>query len=67
LIEAFDIPDSVLNTAIGNKYGDIYEDYINHARASKLNQGEDPQRRILRNSNFLPIVLQKKSDPLAKL
>jgi len=25
LIEAFDVPDSVLNTAIGNKYGDIYE------------------------------------------
>ena len=25
LIEAFDTPDSVLNSAIGNSYGDIYE------------------------------------------
>ena len=25
LVEAFDIPDSVLNSAIGNRFGDIYE------------------------------------------
>jgi Acyl-CoA oxidase len=25
LIEAFDIPDCVLNSAVGNSYGDIYE------------------------------------------
>ena len=25
LVESFDIPDSVLNSAIGNSYGDIYE------------------------------------------
>jgi hypothetical protein len=25
LIEAFDIPDAILNSAVGNSYGDIYE------------------------------------------
>lgn len=25
LVESFDIPDNVLNTAVGNSYGDIYE------------------------------------------
>ena len=25
LIEGFDIPDAVLNSAVGNSYGDIYE------------------------------------------
>ena len=25
LVESFDIPDSVLNSAVGNSYGDIYE------------------------------------------
>ena len=32
------IPDGTLNSAIGNSYGDIYENYINLAANSRLNR-----------------------------
>jgi hypothetical protein len=38
LIESFAIPDSVLVSAIGNSYGDIYETHLKWAQESKLNQ-----------------------------
>ena len=40
LIESIDVPDSTLNSAIGNSYGDIYETYFNNARMSRLNQSK---------------------------
>lgn len=39
LIEAFDTPDVVLNSAVSNQYGDIYENYFNLARNSRMNRG----------------------------
>jgi len=41
LIESIDVPDSTLNSSIGNSYGDIYETYFNNARQSKLNKSKD--------------------------
>ena len=58
------MPDQVLNSAIGNQYGDIYEDYLNSARASKLNRGVDSQGRLIKKTGFFPILTQ---GPLAKL
>ena len=37
LIEAFKISDSILMSAIGNQYGDIYETHLAWAKDSKLN------------------------------
>jgi hypothetical protein len=37
----------------------MFRDYINHARNSRLNQGEDPQRRLLKKTGWLDILLQK--------
>ena len=38
LIESFELPDSVLVSAIGNSYGDIYETHLKWAQESRLNQ-----------------------------
>ena len=38
LIEAFEIPDEVINSCIGNSYGDIYETQLEWARGSRLNK-----------------------------
>lgn len=37
LIESIEFPDANLNSVIGNSYGDIYEQYLNSARNSRLN------------------------------
>ena len=37
LIEGYAIPDEVLVSAIGNSYGDIYENHLRWAKDSKLN------------------------------
>ena len=38
LIESFQKPDQVLNSCIGNYYGDIYETQLESARNSNLNK-----------------------------
>ena len=47
LIEAIDVPDSTLNSSIGNYYGDIYETYFNNARKSKLNLSTNDRTKNL--------------------
>ena len=37
LIECFEAHDEVLQSAIGNSYGDIYETHLRWAKDSKLN------------------------------
>jgi hypothetical protein len=41
LVDAFDIPDNVLNSTIGRKDGNVYEAIFNAAPKSELNQ-QDP-------------------------
>jgi len=63
LVEAFDIPDVVLNSAVGNQYGDIYEEFFNAARNSRLNRGQQgPFMKGLKET-FGDII----TTPLAKL
>lgn len=62
LIEAYDVPDQNINSSIGNSYGDIYEQYINSARQSKLNKSGITQNMM---DTIGSMVLTK--DPLAKL
>ena len=38
LIESIGLTDNVLNSAIGNSYGDIYETHLKLAKNSRLNQ-----------------------------
>jgi len=38
LIEAYDQPDCLLMSCIGNSYGDIYETQLEWARNSRLNK-----------------------------
>lgn len=40
LVEAFNHHDNVLNSCIGNSYGDIYEQQLEWAKASPLNKKE---------------------------
>jgi len=42
LVEAFGIPDSLVPSVIGNKYGDIYEQQLDEARKSRLNRRKKP-------------------------
>ena len=42
LIESWEFPDSVLVSAIGNSYGDIYETQLEWARNSRLNKNPVP-------------------------
>jgi Acyl-CoA oxidase len=57
LVEAFDIPDYVLNSAIGNSYGDIYEEYMNQAKNSRLNRdGQDVVPDYLKRTMFPAII-----------
>jgi hypothetical protein len=37
LVESYGVSDTVLNSAIGNSYGDIYETHLRWAKDSKLN------------------------------
>jgi hypothetical protein len=62
LIEAIDVPDSTLNSSIGNKYGDIYETYFNNARKSKLNQSTKESKNSLL-STFGDVILSKPERP----
>lgn len=41
IIETCNIPDTVLCSAIGNSYGDIYEQHLEWAKGSALNQTPD--------------------------
>ena len=43
LIESWEFPDSVLVSAIGNSYGDIYETQLEWARNSRLNKSPVPK------------------------
>ena len=55
LVEGFDIPDFVLNSAIGNSYGDIYENYMTLAANSRLNRTPVPKGMEV----MLPILTGK--------
>lgn len=37
IVEAYDYNDDVLQSAIGNSYGDIYETHLEWAKDSRLN------------------------------
>ena len=37
IVEGFGFKDTVLNSAIGNSYGDIYETHLEWAKTSRLN------------------------------
>ena len=41
ILESADIPDIILQSAIGNYYGDIYETHLQWAKESRLNQTQD--------------------------
>lgn len=41
LIESSDISDEVLNSAVGNYYGDIYERHLELAKNSRMNTTKD--------------------------
>jgi acyl-CoA oxidase len=56
LIESWGIPDEILVSAIGNKYGDIYETQLEWARNSKLNKS--PMVKGFKEY-FLPIIAGK--------
>ena len=56
LIEAIDVPDSTLNSSIGNQFGDIYETYFNNARRSKLNLSTKDRTKTLL-STFGDVIL----------
>lgn len=38
ILESFDLPDFYLSSAIGNSYGDIYEQHLEFAKGSRLNK-----------------------------
>ncbi len=40
LVESFAVPDEILPSSIGNSYGDIYEQQLDWAMGSKLNNDE---------------------------
>lgn len=40
LVELFNIPDTVLPSAVGNSYGDIYETHLEWAKTSRLNDNK---------------------------
>ena len=40
IVEGFGFNDSVLNSAIGNSYGDIYETHLEWAKTSRLNDNK---------------------------
>jgi acyl-CoA oxidase len=56
LIEAWEFPDEVLISAIGNSYGDIYETQMEWARNSRLNKTPVPKGF---NEYFKPILTGK--------
>jgi hypothetical protein len=41
LIELFSHSDNTLTSAIGNSYGDVYEQHLEWAMNSRLNDGKD--------------------------
>lgn len=62
LIESIDVPDSTLNSVIGNSHGDIYETYFNNARMSRLNQNkEENTKKFL--AKFGDVILSKQEHP----
>ena len=55
LVDAFDIPDFVLNSALGRYDGNVYEALFEYAKQSKLNQTEvRPKRSKLNQSDIRP-------------
>lgn len=56
LVESFHMPDSILQTAIGNSYGDIYETQLEWAKTSRLNDTPVPKGF---NETLLPILQGK--------
>lgn len=58
LVELMNLPDEILQTAIGNYYGDIYETHFKWAKESRLNQtpGAIPKGF---NEHVLPILKGK--------
>jgi hypothetical protein len=59
LVEAFDIPDNTLNSAVGNSYGDIYEDYMNLAKRSRLNRNNNDYIPDYLKSTLFPVILNQ--------
>jgi len=41
VIESFGLPDHMIQSAIGNSYGDIYETHLKWAKESRLNNTVD--------------------------
>lgn len=42
IVESFQLLDDVVDSAIGNKYGDIYDTQLKLAKSSNLNKTEVP-------------------------
>ena len=76
-MDAFDIPDRVLNSTIGRKDGNVYEALYEAAKKSTLNQIEpfdgydevlkprlDQQFLLSKNKPYTPVNLQKLTSSL---
>jgi len=59
ILDAFQISDNVLMSAIGNSYGDIYETHLEWAKTSKLNNPENGNIADGWVENIMPIIQGK--------
>jgi hypothetical protein len=59
LIESFKINESLLNSAIGNTYGDIYEAQLEWAKNSRLNKEGDQYLHSAHKKYMRPFYTSK--------
>ena len=59
LVELFDFSDDLHPTAIGNKYGDIYETHVEWAKTSRMNDPANGSIPKGFNEYILPILKGK--------
>ena len=59
LIELISLPDDILQSAIGNSYGDIYETHFEWAKNSRLNDPANGSIPKGFNEHILPILQGK--------
>ena len=66
-VDAFDVPDRLLQSSIGLYSGNVYEELVKHARMSKMNQKEpfDGYEKVLKP--HLDREFLKQGNKIAKL